>query len=292
MSSQAAEPWTVLRLLNWTKAHFAGREVDEPRLAAEVLLADAMGCKRIELYARYDHVPSTAVLDAFRANVRKAAGHEPIAYLVGTKEFYSLAFEVTPAVLIPRPESEMLVEKAEEHLAGLDRPGRLWDACTGSGCVAIAAARQVESLQVLATDISAEAIDVAAGNAERLGVAQRVRCRIADALDLPDDAAELAPFDVITANPPYVRTDEAVAPSVRHEPEVALYGGADGFRVLGAIIDQAGRHLACQGALLLEFGIDQADEVRDRLLATGQFYEPEIYADLRGLDRIGKAVRK
>lgn len=292
MSSQATEPWTVLRLLNWTKAHFAGREVDEPRLAAEVLLADAMGCKRIELYARYDHVPPAAVLDAFRANVRRAVAHEPIAYLVGTKEFYSLPFVVTPAVLIPRPESEMLVEKAEEHLSGLGRPGRLWDACTGSGCVAIAAARQVETLEVLATDISPEAVEVAAGNARRLGVAQRVRCLVADGLELPDAAAELAPFDVITANPPYVRADEPVAPCVRHEPEVALYGGADGFRVLGAIIDRAGDRLAPEGALLLEFGIDQADEVRDRLLATGQFYEPEIYADLRGLERICKAVRK
>lgn len=292
MTSQGTEPWTVLRLLNWTRDHFERNQVDDPRLSAEVLLAHSLNCKRIELYARFDYKPDSQQLDTFRDYVRRATRHEPIAYLVGSREFYSLSFSVTPDVLIPRPETEMLVQQAQDVLKTLDGPGTLWDACTGSGCVAVAAAVQVKTLQVLATDLSDKAVAVAAGNAEKHGVADRVTCLVADGLHLPETAAEMAPFDVITANPPYIRTSEEVAESVKHEPELALYAGENGMEIVGPMIQQAPDHLRSEGALILEFGIDQADEIRDRLLATDLFYEPEIYSDLQGLDRICVAIRK
>ena len=292
MSAASPEPWTVLRLLNWTKDHFVKSQVPEPRLSAEVLLAHALGCKRIELYTRVDYVPKPAELDAYRESVRRAGRHEPVAYLVGTKEFYSLPFKVTSDVLIPRPETEMLVQQALEVLKRHEAPLTVWDACTGSGCVAIAIARQRQDVQVVASDISPGAVAVADENARALKVADRVRCRVADGLALPDDCGDLAPFAVITANPPYIRPGEPVAECVRHEPEVALYGGADGYTILRPLIADAPARLRPEGALILEFGIEQADDVRDMVLATGEFFEPTIEADMQGLERICVAVRK
>jgi release factor glutamine methyltransferase len=290
MAKDGNTRWTVLNLLDWTKEHFAKAEVPDARLCAEVLLAHALGCKRIELYARYDQEPTAAQLDTFRRHVRRAAKHEPVAYLVGSKEFYSLGFKVTRDVLIPRPETEMLVSEALEYLKGADEP-RLWDVCTGCGCVAIAAARQMKQIRALATDVSAEAVAVAEENAASLEVADRVRCRVADCLELPDDCDEMRPFDVITANPPYVSRDDQVAPSVDHEPKVALYAEQKGLAVIERIIDKAPRHLRPDGALIMEFGYGQADDVRDLVVQSGHFGEPTIYSDYQDLERMVVAVR-
>lgn len=289
MSTHGDETWTVLRLLTWTKEYLARAELDSPRLAAEVLLAHVLGCERIDLYARFDTQPGPGPLAAFRSLVRRAKDHEPIAYLVGEKEFYSLKFKVTPAVLIPRPESELLVSEAVTHLRSLGRAATAWDACTGSGCVAVAVASEAPQATALATDISDAAVAVAAENVARHGLAERVRCRVADALALPADAEDLRPFDAITANPPYVREGEAVAPSVAHEPREALYAGADGLGCIRPIVRDAAALLRPDGLMAVEFGERMADDVRDLIAAAGAFAEPRILRDHQGIERIAVA---
>ena len=291
-SDQNAAPWTVLRLLNWTREYFESRQLDSPRLSAEVLLAHCLGFGRIELYTHHDHRPSDEQLTAYRALVRRAAQHEPVAYLIGEKEFYSLRFKVTPDVLIPRPETELLVAEAVDHLGALNRAGTVWDVCTGSGCVGIAVASQVEAAVVLATDISPEAVAVATENAEAHHLTPRVRCCVADMLNLPPQAGDLGPFDVITANPPYVAEGDEVAESVRHEPHSALYAGPDGLACIRSIIRDAPERLTAGGILVMEFGCGQATDVRELIVARRAFDEPRILRDHQGIERTTVAKRR
>jgi len=296
MSDRQAPTWTTLRLLEWTRKYLQCADVLEPRLTAEILLAHALGVSRLDLYAHFDDVPTAPQRDAFRQLVRRAATHEPAAYIVGRKEFYSLSFTVSPDVLIPRPETELLVEHAIEHLRALGRPGRLWDACTGCGCVAVALAAHVRDAEVLATDISPAAVEIARRNVAAHGLGDRVRCAVADLLAAPRDdeakpnAAE-APFDAITANPPYVAAGEEVAPCVKHEPDVALYAGASGLECIRRLVKQAPGRLAPGGALVMEFGFGQAEDVRDLLDASGAFEEPTVYRDRQDLERALVAIR-
>ena len=292
MSTDGAEVWTVVRLLNWTKEYFARADVSDARLAAEVLLAHVLECRRIDLYARYDYRPDQAQLGAYRGLVTRATAHEPVAYLVGQKEFYSLTFKVTPDVLIPRAETEILVAEAVEHLRSLARPAAAWDACTGSGCVAIAVARNVPDATVLATDISAEALAVARGNGESLGVSDRVRFREAALLDRPADDGEPEAFDAITANPPYVADGDPLGESVAYEPQLALRAGADGLDCIRPIVECAHALLRPGGALILEFGYTQAGAVRDLLAAAGAYDEPKIIRDHHDIERACVAIRR
>ena len=291
MSEASSGPWTVLRLLQWTTEYFERAEVDPPRLAAEVLLASVLNCPRIQLYARFGFVPAPDVLGRYRELVRRAAGHEPVAYLVGTKEFYSLPFQVNRHVMVPRPETEILVSEAVRHLRRLGRPGRMWDVCTGSGCVAVAVAVQVRDVAVLATDVSPEALALAEANARANGVGDRVRFCRADLLDLPDGCGDWAGLDAITANPPYVAEGDEVAEEVKHEPPAAIYAGPDGLDCIRRIVPAAPRVLAPAGVLALEFGLGQADAVRDLICAAGAFGEPRIVRDQQGIERVAVAVR-
>lgn len=302
MPGGSAEPWTVLRLLNWTKDYFARAGLDSPRLAAEVLLAHVLECKRIDLYARFDHEPEEARKAAFRDLVRRAAAGEPVAYLVGVKEFYSLSMVVSSDVMIPRPETEILVSEALDHLKRPEsisrgRPRRLWDVCTGSGCVAVATAVNCPQVEVLATDASAEALAVARKNVERHGLAGRVRCERADLLTAPEGCEAWADVDVITANPPYVAAEDEIGPEVRAEPPAAVFAGEDGLDVLRPLIAQAPDRLAPGGSLILEFGRGQADAVRDLIVQARRngapaFEEPRILRDHQGIERSAAAMRR
>jgi release factor glutamine methyltransferase len=328
MAAPSPEKWTVLALLNWTRGHLERAGAQSPRLAAEVLLAAVLGCKRIELYTRYDYVPAEDQLSRFRELIRRAAQHEPVAYLLGEKEFYSLPFQVTPDVLVPRPESEILVEQAVGLLRALGRAGTMWDVCTGSGCVAVATAKQVPDLRVLATDLSAAAVEVARRNVALHHLEDRVQVCATDLLTPPAEwkhAAGDGPvgcaapvsrsctpgcgtdagvqtggpvstpytyaFDVITANPPYIPDAAEVAPEVAHEPKIALRGGADGLQLIRRVIADAPRFLRPGGALVMEFGIDQSPAVRDLIGAAGAFQEPKVFTDHQGLDRAVVAVK-
>lgn len=277
-------------MINWTKGYLSRAGVEDARLAAEVLLAHVLGCERIELYARFDRLPDEHQLAEYRELIRRAAAQEPVAYLVGRKEFYSLSMQVTPDVLIPRPESEILVDHAVRFLNASERP-RMLDACTGCGCVAVATSVNSPRTTILATDISEEAVVVAAGNAELHGVAERVRCRVADLLDVPQDCRDLLPFDVITANPPYVADDEPVAETVSYEPGIALYAGKTGLEFIRRIVAQASGLLRPGGALIMEVGFSQADDVRDIIAESEYFDEPQILHDRQDLERTAVTIR-
>ncbi|HVP11193.1 MAG TPA: peptide chain release factor N(5)-glutamine methyltransferase [Phycisphaerae bacterium] len=284
------EEWTVGRLLTWTKGHLETKGIDEPRLAAELLLAHALGCKRIELYTRYNQVATAEQRAAFREMVIAAAEHKPIAYLIGHREFYSLDFIVTPDVLIPRPETELLVELAlawcQEHPA--DR-FTLLDIGTGSGCIAITIAKRQPGIAAMATDISPAALAVAARNGERHGVADRVRFLEADLLSLPPDTVPPGGFDIIVSNPPYIaeRDREALPQNVRdYEPGQALLAGEDGLDIYRRLSPEAAPFLRPGGTLILEVGFDQADAVENLFAASS----PPLQLlgrskDLNGIDR-------
>jgi release factor glutamine methyltransferase len=285
------EPWTVLRLLNWTRDYFAKADIDSPRLCAEMLLAECLGCQRIELYARGHDEPSEDVRTRFREMVRRAAEGEPVAYIVGRKEFFSLPFKVTPDVLIPRPETEILVDQAVNELR-LRKGGTLWDVCTGSGCVPVAVAANMTAARVLATDISPRAVAVAQENAETNGVADRVTCAVADLLSLPEGWDGGEQFDVITANPPYVADADEIGHGVDREPVIALRSGPTGLEIIRKLVPQAPDRLKDEGLLCIEFGMGQADDVRDIIMATHAFYEPDIINDTQDLERTAVARKR
>ena len=275
------DSWTVWRLLQWTTEYFRRQGLDEPRLSAEILLAHALRCERIQLYTRFNDVPDEARRGAFRELVKKAGDHAPIAYLVGRKEFYSLTFEVTPDVLIPRPETETLVEHAVPILSGLvgdparrGNPPTVLDVGTGSGCVIIAILGQVAEALGTGTDTSASALEVARRNAERHGVANRIRFVEADRLDLPADAVPEGGFDLIVSNPPYVGEADlaTLAPTVReHEPPIALSAGSDELAFYRALAAGGPGMLGDRGAVLVEIGVGQRDPVRSVFTAGGRF---------------------
>ncbi len=265
--------WTISRLIEWTISHFAEADLEGPRLAAELLLAHAIGCQRIELYTRFDLVPSAEELSTFRANVIQAAKHRPIAYLIGKKEFYSLEFEVTPAVLIPRPATEVLVEQVSRYCKSLERERiDILDLGTGSGCIGVTLCRHLENAFVVGSDISQAALEVAGRNAEKLGLPERFQTVRADGFDLPVDVVPANGFDVLASNPPYVASDDAefLEPAVRdHEPHVALFGDRDGLEFYRRIAASAGTILAPAGSIFVEIGYDQHERVIEILTAGG-----------------------
>jgi release factor glutamine methyltransferase len=294
MDMAEAERWTVLRLINWTRDYFGRTNLDEPRLSAEILLAFVLGCPRLALYTQFDRLVGPEHLKQFRRLIRRAAASEPVAYLVGYKEFYSLSFKVSPDVLVPRPETELLVDAALEMLRGQGLRGRLWDICTGSGCVAVAAAHCAPALSVLATDISAPALAVARENVQRHGLGARVRVEQADLLTLPASARDLAPFDIITANPPYIADDQVphLLPSVRREPEVALRSGPTGLEHTRRILGDAPSHLRAGGLLAVELGLGTAEPVFDLLNQSGRYTDIRILKDAADIERTVLARRK
>lgn len=277
----AQSPWTIARLLKWTAGHFREKGVDEPRLAAEILLAHALGCQRIHLYTRFDEVPGQDVLNTLRELVREGALLTPIAYLVGYKEFFSLTFEVTRDVLVPRPETEMLVESAI-NLCGSARgaAAQFLELGTGSGCVAIAILKQLPEAHATATDISAAAIEVARRNADRHAVANRIAFVEADRLKLPPNVVPTSGFDWIVSNPPYVsKADMASLPAnVReHEPTIALTPGGDGLDFYRAMAVDGPGVLQTGGSVLVEIGAGQGDDVANVFTQDGAFDHVETH---------------
>ena len=282
--------WTIARLLTWTSEYLAKREVDDPRLSAEVLLAHATQCRRIDLYARFDRVPDEDRVERFRGLVRRAAEQEPIAYLVGEKEFFSLALIVTRDVLIPRAETETLVECVVDHCRtqGLSAP-RLLDLGTGSGCLVVAALVQLDGATALAADICPKALSIAHRNAERHGVLDRVTLVEADGLSLPEDAAPSG-FDVLMCNPPYIPAT-AIAQldaCVRdYEPMSALSDGGDGLSFYRAIADDGARFLAAGGVVMVEVGDGMATGAADVLASTGTLRQRDRRKDrVTGNERV------
>jgi release factor glutamine methyltransferase len=278
-----SENWTIRKVLAWTTQHFEKRGVDAPRLTAEVLLSHVLKVSRVRLYVDLDRPLDKAELATFRALIERRLAGEPTQYLTGLREFYNRPFKVDPRVLIPRPETELLVEAAL-HALPKDGPGRALDMCTGSGCIAISLAAERPQATVLATDLSEGACALARENAQALGVAERVTVLQGDLFSpLPPDAR----FDVVVSNPPYIDTAEipTLSPEVRREPRLALDGGPDGLGVLRRVIDGARRVLVPGGLLAMEIGETQGAAVKELLLAAG-YAGARVEKDLERRDRL------
>ena len=286
--------WTIQKLLNWTTEYLTQKKVDSPRLSAELLLSNVLGLKRIELYTQYNRVVEEEHLAKLRELVRRAGQHEPVAYLVGRAEFYSIEFEVTPDCLIPRPETELLVQRAIELLRQRTGPHQVCDLCTGCGVIAVAIAKNVPDAKVIATDLSETALGVAAKNVKKHGLDERVELLCGDLFEPLIPQLDMAPFDLIVCNPPYVSAAEyeKLEKNVKdYEPRTALYGGEDGLELYRRIAEQVGRFLDSDGALLLEIGYEQGSAVRELLGRTGLFETIKVDKDLSGHDRIVTAQR-
>ena len=283
------EPWTVRRIIDATTQFLKKNGSETPRLDAEILLAHTRNCRRIELYTRYEEILSDAERAQMRELVRRRAQAEPVAYLVGHREFFSLDFLVTPDVLIPRPDTETLVVELLELIKSHPAP-RVLDVGTGSGCIAVAAAVQQPSAQVLAIDRDEAALEVARRNAERHSVAGRIDFLRSDLFQaLPEDAL----FDAVVSNPPYIAESEfgSLQPDVRlHEPPEALVAGADGLEVIRRLIAESPRYLRPGAWLLIEIAPEQATAVGD-LLAAGPFEPVRLVRDLAGAHRVAVARR-
>ena len=258
--------WTVRALIQWTTQFLTSKGIEAAARETRILLAHVLGCTPIDVMTRYDEMPTDADRTAFRALIKRRVDGCPVAYLVGHREFFKLSFDVTSAVLIPRPDTETLLMGGFKHLTGKTTPAVL-DLCTGSGCLAVSVAHKVRTATVLATDVSAEALEVARRNAAKHGVAKRVEFRQGDLwAAVPGGAA----FDVILTNPPYIAESEfaELAADVRdHEPRLALDGGPDGLAYYRRIADEAAWFLKPDGVLLAEVGWTQEPAVRELLAA-------------------------
>ena len=291
-----SEPATVRQALREATAAFSGAEIDSARLDAEVLLGEALGLDRSRLHLDGEKTLPARAQERLRSFVLRRLDREPVAYITGRREFWSLDFLVTPAVLVPRPETELLVEtviglfEAESQISNLKL--QILDLGTGSGAIVVALAKEIGNAEIWATDISLDALEVARSNARRHGVEDKIRFFSGDAFMPVRDRPEF--FDVIVSNPPYVRRDEleALPRDVRDfEPRVALDGGPDGLDFHRRIIPEAERYLAAAGFLVVEIGADMGNEVT-RLFADAGGYAPaRLYRDLAEKDRVASARR-
>jgi release factor glutamine methyltransferase len=261
--------WTTLSVLDWTTQKFTDAGIASARLEAQLLLAHVLGCSRVQLYTGFDKPLAESELAGYRDLIKRRLGGEPVAYLLGEHEFWALPFWIEPSVLVPRPDTETVIEAALALRVDRQAPCTVLDLCTGSGVIAIALARELPAARVVATEISPEAAAVARRNAERHGVADRVDIRVGD-LYAPVAGER---FDLIASNPPYIASAviATLAPEVRREPAVALDGGADGLVFYDRICSGAREHLAAGGTLVVEHGFDQADAVRERFARAGLF---------------------
>ena len=274
--------WTIREVLDWTAKDFAGRGIESPRLDAELLVAKALGTDRIGLYLDLDRPLGDTERGAIRPLVARRREREPVAYILGYRDFYGRRFKVTADVLIPRPDTETLVEHALECVPE-DAASRVLDVGTGSGALAVTIAAERPLAMVVATDISEAALKVAADNAEQLGVADRIRFERADLLSGAEQ------YDVIVSNPPYIpKSDmESLQVEVReHEPTCALEAGEDGLDVIRALLTASERASATGAQMLLEIGMGQAASVIAFTSSNAAWELFAVYPDLNRIERV------
>jgi release factor glutamine methyltransferase len=281
-----AQVWTIAAVLKWATEDFRSRGIENPRLDAEVLLSRALGASRTQLVIDMMKPLAPGELARFRDMVKRRRAREPVAYILGEREFYGRTFAVDSRVLIPRPDTETLVEVALARTRAVSLCARVLDLCTGSGCVAITLARERPTTSVTGSDASADAVAVAEKNALRLG-AYNARFVVADVYGKLQNT-----YDLITANPPYIAAPEIAGLSadiVQFEPHLALEGGADGYAVTTRIVDGAPAHLAKGGVLAMEVGAGQAEHVAELLRARG-FASIERARDYARIERVVSGV--
>ena len=292
--------WTTRSLLAWMTEAFTRQDLDAPRLCAELLLSHVIGCDRLRLYMDPDRPASPLERDALRALVARALKNEPVQYLVGEAWFFSLPLHVDRRVLIPRPATETIVEHVLQHARAAGRtrePLLIADVCTGSGAIAIALAKHLPEARVIATDISADALDVAQQNIERHALNARVELLCGDLLAPLEShpiAGRAGALDYIVSNPPYIPDEEweAVAPNVReHEPERALRAPPDGLTFIRRLIEQSVFYLADGGHLLIEAAASRAGAAADLARASPSLSDVRVLDDFEGLPRVVLAER-
>lgn len=284
MSDRADKPWTVLELLRSTTDYFQQHGIDTARLDAECLLADSLGCPRLQLYVDFEKPIAPEERAGFRELVlRRGRDRVPVALLLGQREFWSLSIEVTGDVLVPRPETETLVSAALDALPDKEGEYDVLDIGTGSGCVALALATERPKARITATDISQPALQIAARNAEQLHLKERIRLLEGDLL-VPVQGEN---FDLVVSNPPYVARAEAgeLPPELAHEPESALFGGEDGLEIVRRLVAEVPSVLRPGGAFALEIGSQQASAVQS-LCADAGFEDVRLLRDLAKRPRV------
>lgn len=288
------DTWTIQKLLNWVTEYLSNKGVDSPRLSAELLLCHVVGLTRIELYTQFGKVVPQQQLDRLRDLVKRTGLHEPVAYLTGRTEFYSIELDITSDCLIPRPETEMLVQRAVEFLRARDGVQFVCDLCTGCGCIAVAVAKNFRNARVIATDISAGALEAAARNVAKHRLTERIELLQGDLFEPLVKQLDVNQFDLIVCNPPYVSGSEyeKLAPNVRdYEPKSALLAGTDGLDIYRRLIEKVDAFLKSGAALMLEIGYAQGPAVRELLEQTGAFAEITVERDPNDNDRVVIARR-
>jgi release factor glutamine methyltransferase len=294
-STTQSDPWTILRLLQWTTEHLKKTGSDSPRLDAEVLLAFARGCNRIELYTAFSEEPEEPIKAKFRELIKRRASGEPVAYLVGMKEFYSLAFQVSKDCLVPRSETEHVVieclDRAKKILAeDPTRSLKIVDVCTGSGCIAISIAKHLRRCTVTAIDISPAALAMADLNVQQHQLQDRISTIESDLLS----STEAGSVDFVVSNPPYISESEygQLDKTVRdYEPRMALVSGVTGMEIIERLAVQAFEKLVTGGWFICELSPMIADTVAERLGQLSPWKGISIVKDLAGKKRLVIALR-
>jgi release factor glutamine methyltransferase len=283
--------WTILSLIKWATGYFTAHGIDSPRATAEILLATLLNLKRIDLYLRYDQPLLNSELSEFKSLIKRRINKEPVAYIIGKKEFWSLEIEVTPDVLIPRPDTETIVEAALSRLGPVDASpasaGQVLELGTGSGAIVLALATERPAYRYFATDISLGALQVAKKNARRHNLDEAVQFIAGNWLD--PFSPNKPVFDMIVSNPPYIPTGDipGLQPEVsRFEPMLALDGRSDGLYAIQRIISSAHPLLKPQGVLLLEMGFNQKEAVIALIQQSGRYHPFQIIKDYAGHDRV------
>jgi release factor glutamine methyltransferase len=286
---------TIQKLLNWAADYLANKEIDSARLSAELLLSCVLHMKRIELYAHSDRHLTRQQAENLRELVERASQHEPVAYIIGKAEFYSLEFSVRRDCMIPRLETELLVDSSVEFLRARTGSQLVCDLCTGCGCIAVAIAKNFKDAQIIATDISDSALRTAAQNVERYDLNDRIELRCGDLFAPLAIRSDADRFDLIVCNPPYVSAAEyeKLDRSVRdYEPKLALFAGADGLDISRRVIREVGSFLKPNAGLMLEIGYTQGPPVKKLLEQAATFTNIKIEKDLQNHDRIAIACKE
>ena len=283
------QTWTIQKLLNWVTEYLTSKGIESPRLSSELLLSNVLELKRIDLYTQFDKQVPQDQLDKLHELVKCAGLYEPVAYLTGKTEFYSLELDITSDCMIPRPETELLVQRAIEFLRTRSGVQYVCDLCTGSGCIAVAIAKNFPDARITATDISAAALEVADRNIEKHRLKEQVRLLCGDLFEPVIQQLDVSHFDLIVCNPPYVSTSEYenLDKNIKdYEPQSALLAGEDGMDVYQKIVEKVDDFLKPGAALMLEIGYAQGPTVRELLEQTGTFGEIKIEKDFHDNDRI------
>jgi release factor glutamine methyltransferase len=292
--TSSEDPWTILKLLKWATDYFRDNEIDDPKPSAEILLAQSLHLRRIDLYLQHDRPLEKRELAAFKILLKRKQKREPVAYIVGHKEFWSMPFTVTHDVLIPRPETECLLEVTLDivNATGGGENIRVLELGTGSGALIISLASQKKENDYYASDISEKALAVAKQNAVTHGL-NGIHFFAGDWME--PLTAKKRFFDVIVSNPPYIpsRQIASLAPEIyRYEPLVALDGDEDGLKCLRHIVQNAWAYLKPHGWLALEIGYDQKEDMMGIARSCGKYDRIMILKDYSGHDRIIRMRRK